>query len=135
MTSCNSVDKDGTANSIGRRKTSFARVAMSKGCGRIIVNGTPLDEYFVDVGTRAHVLRALVLSRTLGMYDVEATTEGGGFSGQAQAVRHGIARALVLQEPGLGSKLQALTRWDGREVERKKPGRKKARKGFTWVKR
>ncbi len=129
------VDLEGTARATGRRKTSFAHVALVDGVGRVTVNGAPLDAYFSDVSIRAHVLRPLLLTRTLGRYDVEAEVKGGGFSGQAQAVAHGVARALVMQNGALSSRLRKLTRWDGRVVERKKPGRAKARKAYAWVKR
>ena len=129
------MDEQGTAKAIGKRKSSVAKVSMTQGQGRVSINGVPYDEYFRDVSMRAHVLKPLFLADGLGKYDVSAAVAGGGFSAQAQAVGCGIARALVLHNPLVNRQLKALSTWDGRVVERKKHGRKKARKGFAWVKR
>jgi len=121
----------------GRRKTSVARVRLIPGEGNIIINGYPLTEYFGLKTLQLLVKQPLTLTDTLGKYDVIAKVSGGGFSGQAGAVRHGIARALlkvdmdfrpVLKKAGL------LTR-DPREKERRKYGLKKARKAPQYSKR
>lgn len=133
------IDAAGAARAIGKRKTSVAHVvAVPRPAGRdgrVTINGEPLEAYFPDTGLRAHALRPLLLAGAAGQYDVRAHVRGGGFSGQAQAVGTGVARALCLFDPTLRAALHALTRWDGRVVERKKPARKKARRGFQWVKR
>eukprot|EP00897_Mesotaenium_endlicherianum_P000668 jgi/Mesen1/10601/ME000086S10138 len=131
------VDKLGRAYATGKRKSSVARVWLAPGSGRIVVNGRTHDAYFPDVNLRAHLLQPFVETATLGTFDVRATVQGGGTSGQAGAMRHGISRALQLFEPALRPPLKAagfLTR-DSRVVERKKPGKAKARKSFQWVKR
>lgn len=101
------------------------------------INGRSLNEYFPLFERRADVLDPLCTTNTLGLFDVRATVKGGGTTGQAQALRHGISKALQLFEPELRPALKAeglLTR-DSRIVERKKPGKAKARKSFQWVKR
>ena len=122
----------------GRRKSSIARVRLTDGTGKITVNGKDLNEYFGEETLRVIVKQPLTVTNTEGKYDVVAKVVGGGFSGQAGAVRHGIARALneanreeyrpVLKQNGL------LTR-DPREKERKKYGLKKARKAPQFSKR
>ena len=122
----------------GRRKSSIARVRLTEGKGKITVNGKSLEEYFGEETLRVIVKQPLTLTETESKYDVVAKVVGGGFSGQAGAVRHGIARALneanaeefrnVLKVNGL------LTR-DPREKERKKYGLKKARKAPQFSKR
>uniref|UniRef100_A0A7S0R860 Small ribosomal subunit protein uS9c n=1 Tax=Chlamydomonas leiostraca TaxID=1034604 RepID=A0A7S0R860_9CHLO len=134
------MDIAGTVLAEGKRKTSIARVLLRPGPPSITVNGQPYDLYFRDLAVRAHAVQPLVVApRTLGKFTIEVLASGGGRSGQAQAVRTALARALLLYsgKVDLYSRrdVRALARWDGRQVERKKPGRKKARKGFTWVKR
>ena len=105
--------------------------------GEIVINGKPLDEYFQDVSLRQHVLAPFAATNTLGLFDVRVLVHGGGLSGQSQAARLGVARSLQNYDPAFRAQLKPLgflTR-DSRIVERKKPGLKKARKAFQWVKR
>ena len=126
-----------TYYSTGRRKTSTARVFLRKGKGDIIVNKRPLDTYFGRETARMIVRQPLETSDTLGNFDITVTVRGGGMSGQAGAIRHGIARALVDYNAELRPPLRQagfLTR-DAREVERKKVGLHKARKRPQYSKR
>lgn len=121
----------------GRRKEASARVFLRPGSGKIVVNGRPFEEYFVGVARRARILEPLLLTNTLERFDVYATVSGGGLTGQSDAIRHGIARALSHLDPAFRSVLRAaglLTR-DPRVKERKKYGRKRARRGFQYSKR
>ena len=124
-------------NGTGRRKSSIARVRIMSGKGNITVNGKSLDEYFGEETLKVIVRQPLTVTDTLDKYDVIATVKGGGFSGQAGAVRHGIARALnaanIEYRPALKSN-GFLTR-DSRAKERKKYGLKKARKAPQFSKR
>ena len=124
-------------NGTGRRKSSIARVRIMSGKGNITVNGKSLDEYFGEETLKVIVRQPLTVTDTLDKYDVIATVKGGGFSGQAGAVRHGIARALnaanLEYRPALKSN-GFLTR-DSRAKERKKYGLKKARKAPHFSKR
>ncbi|MFZ1695009.1 MAG: 30S ribosomal protein S9 [Flavobacteriales bacterium] len=126
-----------TTNSLGRRKTSIARVILAEGKGNITVNGRDSKQYFPILQQQYKVQQAFTLTDTVGKYDVTATIDGGGITGQVEALRLGIARALVKIDAEHKPKLKALdlmTR-DPREVERKKFGRKKARKRFQFSKR
>ena len=121
----------------GRRKTSTARVFLSTGTGRILVNKRPLDEYFGRETARMVVRQPLEVTEAKERFDVNVTVSGGGGSGQAGAIRHGIARALVDYDETLRQPLRQaglLTR-DAREVERKKIGLRKARKRPQYSKR
>ena len=121
----------------GRRKTSTARVFLSTGTGRILVNKRPLDEYFGRETARMVVRQPLEVTEAIERFDVNVTVSGGGGSGQAGAIRHGIARALVDYDETLRQPLSQaglLTR-DAREVERKKIGLRKARKRPQYSKR
>ena len=121
----------------GRRKEAVARVRLIPGSGRIIVNGRPYDEYFTSIIQKHLVVEPLRLAGALDKYDVIANVTGGGLSGQAGAVRHGIARALVLADGALRRPLKKagmLTR-DPRMKERRKYGLKKARKAPQFSKR
>lgn len=121
----------------GRRKTSAARVFLSSGTGNITVNNKPLDRYFGRQTARMIVRQPLEVVAALDKFDIKVTVRGGGNSGQAGAIRHGIARALVEQDETLRSPLRQagfLTR-DAREVERKKVGLRKARKRPQFSKR
>lgn len=121
----------------GRRKEAVARVRLVPGSGNIFVNGRPKDEYFTSVTQRHMVEEPLRLASALGKYDVIADVRGGGLSGQASAVRHGIARALVVADESLRRPLKRagfLTR-DPRAKERRKYGLKKARKAPQFSKR
>ena len=124
-------------NGTGRRKSSIARVRIMSGKGNITVNGKPLDEYFGEETLKVIVKQPLTVTNTLDKFDVIATVKGGGFSGQAGAVRHGIARALNAANLEYRPTLKSngfLTR-DSRKKERKKYGLKKARKAPQFSKR
>jgi small subunit ribosomal protein S9 len=121
----------------GRRKESVARVRLVPGDGRIVVNGRDLDDYFGMETLKAIVRQPLVLTDTVNRYDVLVNVRGGGFTGQAGAIRHGIARALLKVDPELRPTLKRagfLTR-DPRMKERKKYGLKKARRAPQFSKR
>lgn len=121
----------------GRRKTAVARVRLLTGKGSILVNGHELNEYFDYQTLRDIVVEPLKLTGNLGAFDVFVNVKGGGFSGQAGAVRMGVARALLEYDPGLRATLKSagfLTR-DARKKERKKYGLKKARKSQQFSKR
>ena len=124
-------------NTIGRRKTSIARVYVQPGNGTILINDRELKTYFPSEILQITVKQALTLIKADGNYDVTVNVEGGGIKGQAEAIRLGIARALVTinneNRPAL-RKEGLLTR-DSRMVERKKPGRRKARRKFQFSKR
>lgn len=124
-------------NTIGRRKKSIARVYLSKGKGNVIVNGKDYKEYFPTVALQYRVNQAFSLTDNVGKYDVKVNADGGGITGQAEAIRLGISRALVEinaeDKPAL--KKEGLMTRDPRMVERKKPGQKKARKKFQFSKR
>ena len=124
-------------NALGRRKTAVARVYLTKGKGNISINKKSLNEMFpVDV-LQVKINQPFVLTETVGQYDVKVNVAGGGINGQAEAIRLGISRALVEVSADYKSILRAdglMTR-DPRMVERKKPGRPKARKKFQFSKR
>lgn len=124
-------------NTSGRRKTSVARAYVSKGKGDIIVNGRDYKEYFKTPTLQYYVLQSLNNAKVVGEYDVKINVNGGGTTGQAQAVRLAIAKALVEINPELKSALRAegLVTRDPRMVERKKFGQKKARRRFQFSKR
>jgi small subunit ribosomal protein S9 len=131
------LDKQGRAYATGRRKDAVARVWIKPGTGKIIVNGRDQDVYFARPTLRLVINQPFQISERLGQYDVIATVKGGGLSGQAGAVKHGIAQALSKYEPALRGAVKAagfLTR-DPRVVERKKYGRAKARRSFQFSKR
>ncbi len=122
---------------VGRRKTSTARVILRPGEGKWSINGRPLNEYFPRLFHRKRAEEALKITEADGRFDVTIRVAGGGITGQADAVRLGVARALVKQDEELRPTLRRgglLTR-DSRKVERKKPGRPKARKKFQFSKR
>jgi small subunit ribosomal protein S9 len=121
----------------GRRKRSIAKVWVKKGSGMIHVNGKIMNEYFKRPVHQIIVMRPLELSNVATTYDVRASVKGGGHSGQAGAIIHGISRALVLHDENLKTALkkEKLTTRDSRVVERKKYGRKKARRSFQFSKR
>ena len=124
-------------NAVGRRKTAVARVYLNEGKGNITINKKRLEEYFTLPTLQYIVKQPLELLGVLGQYDIKVNLVGGGFNGQAEALRLGIARALVKVNAEDKSKLRAagfMTR-DPREVERKKPGRPGARKRFQFSKR
>ena len=124
-------------NALGRRKAAVARVYLSDGKGNITVNGRDYKEYFGDEILQYVVTQPLNVLNVFGNYDIVANIDGGGIKGQSEALRLGIARALVIIDPENKKVLKAhgfMTR-DPREVERKKPGRPKARKRFQFSKR
>lgn len=124
-------------NKIGRRKKAIARVYMIPGNGNIVVNGREMDNYFTTETLKYVVNQPFALTNTAGKYDIKANLDGGGIAGQAEALRLAISRALVEidAENRLLLKPHGLLRRDPRMVERKKPGRPKARKRFQFSKR
>jgi small subunit ribosomal protein S9 len=125
------------AQTVGRRKESVVRVRLRDGTGRVVLNGRQLEDYFPTMATRMRVMEPLQLTSTQGRFDVEATLEGGGINGQADALRLGIARALVEYDGEMRASLKKaglLTR-DARAVERKKYGLRKARRAVQYTKR
>ncbi len=131
------VDKQGRAYATGKRKDAVARVWVKPGSGKILVNAREFEVYFARPVLRMMIQQPLVSSNRQGQYDVICTVSGGGLSGQAGAVRHGLSKALTNFEPELRGVLKKggfLTR-DSRVVERKKYGRAKARRSFQFSKR
>jgi len=131
------LDKHGRAYATGRRKDAIARVWLKPGSGKIVINGREQEIYFARPTLRLVINQPFGVAEREGQYDVEATVIGGGLSGQAGAVLHGIAQALTRYEPALRTivkKAGFLTR-DSRAVERKKYGRAKARRSFQFSKR
>jgi small subunit ribosomal protein S9 len=131
------LDKYGRAYATGRRKDAVARVWLKPGSGRIVINGREQEVYFARPTLRLIINQVFDVTDRRGQYDVEATVKGGGLSGQAGAVRHGISTALTRYEPALRTTVKRegfLTR-DPRVVERKKYGRAKARRSFQFSKR
>ena len=124
-------------NAIGRRKSSVARVYLSEGTGKITINKVELDKYFPSAMLQYVVKQPLALLDATEKYDIKANLDGGGFTGQSQALRLAIARALVKidAEDKKALKAQGFLTRDAREVERKKPGRPKARRRFQFSKR
>ena len=121
----------------GRRKKSIARVWVKKGSGNIYVNGKKMAEYFIKPMLQIAVNRPLSITERQNEFDVRCTVKGGGLTGQAGAIIHGMSRALVEFEPALKSilKKENLTTRDSRAVERKKYGRRKARRSYQFSKR
>ena len=131
------VDAQGRAYATGKRKDAVARVWIKPGSGTITVNTRPVDVYFARPVLRMILQQPLHVANRNGQYDIVVTVAGGGLSGQAGAVRHGLSKALTYYEPELRGALKKegfLTR-DPRVVERKKYGRKKARRSFQFSKR
>jgi small subunit ribosomal protein S9 len=131
------LDKQGRAYATGKRKNAVARVWVKPGKGTITVNTKPVEVFFARPVLRMLIQQPLVASNRTGQFDVICSVSGGGLSGQAGAVRHGLSKALTLYEPELRSALKRggfLTR-DSRVVERKKYGRAKARRSFQFSKR
>ena len=121
----------------GRRKTSIAKVWLKKGTGKIFVNGKNFENYFTRANHKALIMRPFELINQTTEYDVKSKVIGGGHTGQAGALVHGISRALLKFDENLKSTLrkEKLTTRDSRSVERKKPGRAKARKSYQFSKR
>jgi len=131
------LDKHGRAYATGRRKDAVARVWLKPGSGKIVINGREQETYFARPTLRLIINQVFDVTDRRGQYDVEVTVKGGGLSGQAGAVRHGISTALTRYEPALRTTVKRegfLTR-DPRVVERKKYGRAKARRSFQFSKR
>jgi len=131
------LDKQGRAYATGRRKDAVARVWLKPGSGKIVINGREQEVFFARPTLRLIINQVFDVTDRKGQYDVEATVKGGGLSGQAGAVRHGISTALTRYEPALRTTVKKegfLTR-DPRVVERKKYGRAKARRSFQFSKR
>jgi small subunit ribosomal protein S9 len=131
------LDSQGRAYATGKRKDAVARVWVTRGGGRIMVNDKDFTEYFARPVLQMILRQPILAANRDGQYDVHATVSGGGLSGQAGALRHGISRALTYYEPELRAVLKKagfLTR-DSRTVERKKYGRAKARRSFQFSKR
>jgi small subunit ribosomal protein S9 len=131
------LDAYGRAYATGKRKDAIARVWIKPGAGQIVVNDRPLDVYFARPVLRMILQQPLVIANRVDQYDIRVTVDGGGLSGQAGAVRHGLSKALTYFEPelrGILKKEGFLTR-DSRVVERKKYGRRKARRSFQFSKR
>lgn len=125
------------AQTVGRRKESVARVRLRDGSGRVTLNGRALEDYFPTMAIRMRVMEPLQVVQVQGRYDVDATLEGGGVNGQADALRLGIARALIEVDPDMRPTLKKaglLTR-DARAVESKKYGLRKARRAVQYTKR
>jgi small subunit ribosomal protein S9 len=131
------LDKLGRAYATGKRKNAVARVWIKPGSGKVTINGRALDVYFARPVLRMILKQPLEIANRVDQYDLMVTCAGGGLSGQAGAVRHGLAKALTYYEPDLRPALKRegfLTR-DSRVVERKKYGKKKARRSFQFSKR
>ena len=131
------LDKQGRAYATGKRKDAVARVWIKLGAGKILINERAVEVYFARPVLRMLIQQPLVAANRQGQYDVVCTVSGGGLSGQAGAVRHGISKALIRHEPELRSVLKRggfVTR-DPRVVERKKYGKAKARRSFQFSKR
>ena len=121
----------------GRRKTSIAKVWVKKGSGKIYVNGKLFDKYFVSENHKMQITRPFEIINQATNYDVRCSVKGGGPTGQAGAMVHGISKALIMFDESFKTTLKSekLTTRDSRAVERKKPGRKKARRSFQFSKR
>ena len=122
---------------IGRRKASIARIYLSKGSGNVKINNKDLNNYFSTDGLKSKINLPFIITETLGKYDLSVNVSGGGNTGQADAIKLAVSRALceVNEEYRPLLKKEGLLTRDSRVVERKKPGQKKARKKFQWVKR
>lgn len=131
------MDKENVYYATGKRKSAIARTWIMPGSGEITVNGRPMDDYFMVEVVKTIVKQPLILTNTLGSFDVKARVTGGGFSGQAGAIRHGITKALILANPELRKALKkaGFVRRDARIKERKKYGQKGARARFQFSKR
>jgi small subunit ribosomal protein S9 len=131
------MQKENVYYATGKRKSAIASTWLKPGSGKIIVNDRPVDEYFKVESARTILMQPLILTNTHGTYDVKVRVIGGGFSGQAGAIRHGITKALILSDPDLKQALKRAghVRRDSRVKERKKYGQKGARARFQFSKR
>ena len=133
----NNMSSKGSKYATGKRKTSIAKIWLMKGSGKILINGKDLNEYFKRANHKMQVLRPFEIINQSTDYDVKCKVSGGGLSGQAGAMVHGISKALLQIDPNLKSELkkEKLTTRDSRSVERKKYGHRKARRSFQFSKR
>ena len=131
------IDTKESKYATGRRKKSIARVWVKKGSGNIYVNGKKMIEYFHKANLQTAIFRPLTIVKRENEYDVRCSVKGGGLTGQAGAIIHGLSRAIILHEPDLKPTLKKenLTTRDSRAVERKKYGRRKARRSYQFSKR
>lgn len=131
------MEKENVYYATGKRKTAIARTWIMPGNGEITINDSPMDDYFKVEVVKTIIKQPLVLTNTLESFDVKARVTGGGFSGQAGAIRHGITKALILADPELRKTLKraGYIRRDARVKERKKYGQKGARARFQFSKR
>jgi len=131
------MEQENTFYATGRRKTAIARTWIKPGSGEIVINNRPVKEYFPIETIRTDMIQPFKITNTFGSYDVKATVVGGGIAGQADAVRHGITRALVSVNPDfrLALKRAGFIKRDPRVKERKKYGQKGARARFQFSKR
>ena len=131
------MDKNNVYYATGKRKSSISRTWLKPGNGEFTVNNLPMDDYFKIESVKTIVKQPLVLTNTLGSFDIKTRVTGGGFSGQAGAIRHGITKALILANPDLRQSLKkpGFVRRDARVKERKKYGQKGARARFQFSKR
>jgi small subunit ribosomal protein S9 len=131
------MEQENTYYATGRRKTAIARTWIKPGSGEIVINNRPVEEYFPIEIIRADMIQPFKITNTVGSYDVKATVVGGGIAGQADAVRHGITRALVAVNPDFRTTLKraGFIKRDPRVKERKKYGQKGARARFQFSKR
>jgi small subunit ribosomal protein S9 len=131
------MEKENVYYATGKRKTAIARTWIMPGNGEITINDSPMDDYFKVEVVKTIIKQPLVLTNTLESFDVKAHVAGGGFSGQAGAIRHGITKALILADPELRKTLKraGYIRRDARVKERKKYGQKGARARFQFSKR
>jgi small subunit ribosomal protein S9 len=131
------MEQENTYYATGRRKTAIARTWIKPGSGEIVINNRPVEEYFPIEIIRADMIQPFKITNTVGSYDVKATVVGGGIAGQADAVRHGITRALVAVNPDFRITLKraGFIKRDPRVKERKKYGQKGARARFQFSKR
>ena len=131
------IDFKNSKYATGRRKKSVARVWLKKGSGNFHVNGKKMNDYFKKSNLQIAISRPFTITKRENEFDIKCTVKGGGFTGQAGAIIHGISRALVEFEPDLKPTLkkEKLTTRDSRAVERKKYGRRKARRSFQFSKR
>ncbi|MFC1859494.1 30S ribosomal protein S9 [Thermodesulfobacteriota bacterium] len=131
------MEKESVYYATGKRKKAIARTWLKPGSGKIIVNDRPVEDYFKVESSRTILAQPLVLTNTIGSYDVRVRVIGGGYSGQAGAIRHGISKALLLANPDLRRPLKkaGFIRRDARIKERKKYGQRGARARFQFSKR
>jgi small subunit ribosomal protein S9 len=131
------MEQENTFYATGRRKTAIARTWIKPGSGEVVINNRPVEEYFPIETIRTDMIQPFKITNTFGSYDVKATVVGGGIAGQADAVRHGITRALVSVNPDfrLALKRAGFIKRDPRVKERKKYGQKGARARFQFSKR